>query len=536
MLQPAPFITGGRQLLDLTADRILREYQHFGPDVLPHWTKFLTLSPENDIASDFVERNQERFHVPLHNELFSSTAIDLSYTASRTVKKRNAEQVPTMRTTGSVKWPNRGNNMPLPTSTREYIDGRSGDPDMITLDNCDSHQANYMNWTVTNLRNKCKSLNVPSTGNKQVLIDRINVCVLKSCDIRVIKGYSKDRKIYIQLAETCINDFILHLKALESPDSVAVTSDQSAKIRQWIVTEASLKFFVKHVNCFYDMCQSDGTCTWRLPDFMKYRGEHILAERDNCLKVAVINYADKDIKTKLLSQVNEWITHVKSLPIDADIIQHFMKKAKAYINFISCFTRSKKCSVGIKVSDWLHGDALPLIADKNYPFSVFSLDDPSNANDDYLSLQCITNIDVMLGRQFKYDMLKTACLNPNFACVHEGHSYPLPSAESYIERLHESIESIIEILLGLGITNIINFNVSNSNMSKQRTAEASKVDLRSDSSGNEQDIVEVESETERSTQRVGNTLSKSNAISNRLKASNRNTYHHIKTGEVTIHN
>ena len=105
-----------------------------------------------------------------------------------------------------------------------------------------------------------------------------------------------------------------------------------------------------------------------------------------------------------------------------------------------------------------------------------------------------------------------------------------------MERLHESIESIIEILLGLGITNIINFNVSNSNMSKQRTAEASKVDLRSDSSGNEQDIVEVESETERSTQRVGNTLSKSNAISNRFKASNRNTYHHIKTGEVTIHN
>ena len=58
MLQPAPFITGGKQLLGLTADRILREYQQFGPEVLPHWTNFLTLSPENDIASDFVERNQ----------------------------------------------------------------------------------------------------------------------------------------------------------------------------------------------------------------------------------------------------------------------------------------------------------------------------------------------------------------------------------------------------------------------------------------------------------------------------------------------
>jgi len=67
MLQPAPFITGGRQLLELTADVLLREY--FGPEVLPHWTNFLNLSPENDIASDFVERNNRvRFHIiPLHN-------------------------------------------------------------------------------------------------------------------------------------------------------------------------------------------------------------------------------------------------------------------------------------------------------------------------------------------------------------------------------------------------------------------------------------------------------------------------------------
>ena len=51
-----------------------------------------------------------------------------------------------------------------------YIDGRSGDPDMIKLDNCDNHQASYMNWPAINLRNKCKSLNVPSTGNKQDLV------------------------------------------------------------------------------------------------------------------------------------------------------------------------------------------------------------------------------------------------------------------------------------------------------------------------------------------------------------------------------
>ena len=104
-----------------------------------------------------------------------------------------------MRTTGSVKY----NNMPLPTSTREYIDGRSGDPDMNLI----------IVITAINLRNKCKSLNVPSTGNKQDLIDRIKVCILKFCDLLVIKGYSKDSKIYIQLAESCINNFFLYLEA-----------------------------------------------------------------------------------------------------------------------------------------------------------------------------------------------------------------------------------------------------------------------------------------------------------------------------------
>ena len=81
-----------------------------------------------------------------------------------------------------------------------------------------------------------------------------------------------------------------------------------------------------------------------------------------------------------------------------------------YYNFTSCFTTSKKSSVGIKVSGyWLHGGALPHVADRNYPFSVFSLDDPRNAYDDYLSLQCITNKDAKFGRQLKYDMLKMAC-------------------------------------------------------------------------------------------------------------------------------
>jgi len=61
------------------------------------------------------------------------------------------------------------------------------------------------------------------------------------------------------------------------------------------------------------MSQSDGTCTFQLPDVMKYRGGHILAERDNSLNVAVINHADKGVKKKQLSQVNQWITRVLTL-------------------------------------------------------------------------------------------------------------------------------------------------------------------------------------------------------------------------------
>ena len=78
-------------------------------------------------------------------------------------------------------------------------------------------------------------------------------------------------------------------------------------------TETGLKYILKHVNRFYDMCQSDGTCTRMLPDVMKYRGGHILAERDNSLNVAVIDHADKGVKKKQLSQVNQWTTRVLTL-------------------------------------------------------------------------------------------------------------------------------------------------------------------------------------------------------------------------------
>ena len=107
--------------------------------MLPHWTAFVDLCPETDISSEFIASHPERFHIPLHDELFNCSNINTTHVLSRTAKKRNADQVPTMRTTGSVKWPNRGRNVPLPTSTREYVDGRMGDPEMITLNNCDNH-------------------------------------------------------------------------------------------------------------------------------------------------------------------------------------------------------------------------------------------------------------------------------------------------------------------------------------------------------------------------------------------------------------
>ena len=65
------------------------------------------------------------------------------------------------------------------------------------------------------------------------------------------------------------------------------------------------------------MCPSDGTCTWQLPDVIKSQGGHKFAERDNSLKVAVINHADKGVKKKQLCtqlfQVNKWITRLLTL-------------------------------------------------------------------------------------------------------------------------------------------------------------------------------------------------------------------------------
>ena len=97
-----------------------------------------------------------------------------------------------------------------------------------------------------------------------------------------------------------------------------------------------------------------------------------LAGRDNSLQAAVINNADKGVKKKQLSQVNQWITHLKSLPVDADIIEHFTKKVKWCINFISCFTLRVK-RVPLELKFLIIGGALPPVADRNYPFLYFHL-------------------------------------------------------------------------------------------------------------------------------------------------------------------
>ena len=82
------------------------------------------------------------------------------------------------------------------------------------------------------------------------------------------------------------------------------------------------------------MCQSDDTCTWQLPDVMKYRGGHILAERDNSLNVAVINHADKGVKKKQLSQVSQWTTRVLTLFLVSLRVKRVPLELKFLIGFM----------------------------------------------------------------------------------------------------------------------------------------------------------------------------------------------------------
>jgi len=344
-----------------------------------------------------------------------------------------------------------------------------------------------MNWTATKLRVKCKELHLSTKGTKQRLIDQINISQLKEFDLRILKGYSMDKKIYLQIANSSVKVITAKLNSYLSTGSKSLSSEQLMEIRNLICTEALLKFYLKHDDCFYDMCQPDGTCTWQLLDVMANRGVHNITERDSCLKIANINYGDKTVKLNLITQANQWIDNVKSLPIDIDILNHFLTKANAYVSFISNFNRSKKSTLTLKSRDWLHTDSLPLLANDSFPFSIFALQDSADANDNYLLLNNITNVS--LTRQFKYSMLTTICDNPNFCCCHKGHSYPLPSSESYLERLTEALDALLSEMMRFEIKNIIRFHESVEAIEIVNNKEGNVVvvDSSEDEKGNEDD-------------------------------------------------
>jgi len=67
---------------------------------------------------------------------------------------------------------------------------------------------------------------------------------------------------------------------------------------------------------------------------MKYRGGHILAERDNSLNVAVIDHADKGVKKKQLSQVNQWTTRVLTLFLVSLRVKRVPLELKFLIGFM----------------------------------------------------------------------------------------------------------------------------------------------------------------------------------------------------------
>ena len=317
-----------------------------------------------------------------------------------------------------------------------------------------------MNWTVSKLRAKCRELSIGTQGTKQVLIDRINISVLKAFDVRTFRGYSSDKNIYVQISEISINGFISLIKSFAFVDSKYLSVEQVADIRHWIFTEARLKLYLKHDGRFFDVCQPDGTCSWQLIDIMTRRGAHNIKERDSCLKKANMNYDDGDVKAKLITRANEWVAHVQGLNIvDDQKKQFFQQKASAYISYISNFNRCKKNSLRLKSQDWLHSDAIRLLANPEYPFALFLPEVEDNTNVDYLLLDTITDIHDNC-RSFRYDALNKMCSNPNLSCMRDGHAYPLPSSEAYQERLSESIDSLLNKLRSCEIVDILRFHES----------------------------------------------------------------------------
>jgi len=142
---------------------------------------------------------------------------------------------------------------------------------------------------------KYKELHLSTKGTKEGLIDHINLSQLKEFELRILKGYSVDKKIYLDIADSSIRIITTKLNSYLSTGLRSLSSEQLMEIRNLICTESLLKFYLKHDDCFDDMCQPDGTCTWQLVDVMANRGVHHITERDSCLKIADINYGDKTV-------------------------------------------------------------------------------------------------------------------------------------------------------------------------------------------------------------------------------------------------
>ena len=337
-IHPAPFAKGSHDILVATVEKLKRDYGQHAPLVKNQWDSSLALCPSSDISSEFISHNPDKFVIPLHQELFINSNVSNTFVQPKLLKKRNTN-IPTMKSTGIVKWPNRGASLPFPMYSREYIDGSHDNPELITTGNCDGHEVGLEKLTIAKLKAKCKHLSISQSGKKSELVQRLvnytndkNIETNNRDKLKELGGFSKNKKVYLAVSPS-------HLKSISNKlEILCQCNPNEAKLQllRWVTEIARLEFYIIADDTLYNVCIPNGTCAWQLVTVMKERGKLDIKHRDSSLRTGVIHYEDPEVKSKMIEQANKWKAMIDA---SSHYSQHlsvdmFHTRLNAYVAFL----------------------------------------------------------------------------------------------------------------------------------------------------------------------------------------------------------
>ena len=292
-----------------------------------------------------------------------------------------------------------------------------------------------------------------------------------------LKGFSRDRQLILALSSY---DLVASIKELERILDKTDSCDLTHDIDCWISDNATLQFYVKADDRFYNVCVPDGSCAWQLASVMKDRGKQPIPNRDNCLRMG---FFDLEIKGTLVKNTKALIGKVQSY-VEYNMfmnIHDFVERANAYISFLENYDVNNISTQ--RLSKWLNIDAIPYICDDSTSFCIFATERTIKEGT-YLLLDMITSFGVKKTGNFSYRILENICADPNFSAFRHDHCYPLPSANITTSMLIEAKDELIDNIAKFGLSHLLellkSLRIKGNSRNESRNRKNSAVYVHSD--------------------------------------------------------